>query len=129
EDPSVVQEIRYEGAKHLKDDELDALTGLRRGVPLNPVANKLAINAIKRKYQDQGRLFADVQLVEGGKEGDTRVVFRITEGRVVKVKDVKFTGNTFVSGERLRQQITTSRSLFGLGGDYNPAMVGFDPAH
>ena len=79
--PSIVQEIRYEGAKHLKDADLDALTGLRRGVPLNPIANKLAVNAILRKYHEQGRLFASVELVEGGKEGDTRVVFRITEER------------------------------------------------
>src|SRR5690349_19337033 len=38
--PNIVQEIRYEGAKHIKDEELDTLTGLRRGVPLNPAANK-----------------------------------------------------------------------------------------
>ena len=56
-------------------------------------------------------MWSSVQLVEGDKPGDTRVVFRITEGRVVKVTGVKFVGNTFVSGERLRTQITTSRSI------------------
>src|SRR5262245_28489997 len=124
--PSVIQEIRYEGAKHLKDDELDQITGLRRGVPLNPVANKLAAQAILRKLQDQGRMWSSVELVEGGKPGDARVVFRITEGRVVKVTGVTFTGNSFVSGERLRTQITTSRSFAGIGGDYNPAQTDFD---
>src|SRR5437660_1682906 len=59
--PNVVQEIRYEGAKHLKDDELNTITGLKRGVPLNPIANKLAVNAILRKYQEQGRLYASVE--------------------------------------------------------------------
>jgi outer membrane protein assembly complex protein YaeT len=127
--PNVVQEIRYEGAKHLKDDELDALTGLRRGTPLNPIANKMAIHAIERKYHEQGRLWAKVQLIEGDKDGDTRVVFRITEGRVVKVKSVQFVGNSFVTGERLRTQISTSRSFLGMGGDYNPAMVAFDESH
>jgi outer membrane protein insertion porin family len=126
--PNVVQEIRYEGAKHLKDDELDQITGLRRGVPLNPIANKLAQQAILRKLQDQGRMWSSVQLVEGDKAGDTRVVFRITEGRVVKVTGVKFVGNTFVSGERLRTQITTSRSVIGIGGDYNQAQTEFDRA-
>ncbi len=126
--PNLVQEIRYEGAKHLKDDELNKITGLKRGVPLNPVANKLAVNAIQRKYQEQGRLYASVELVEGGNPGDTRVVFRITEGRIVKVGRVSFEGNTFVSGERLRTQINTSRTLLGLGGDYNPQMIDFDVA-
>ena len=44
--PSVVQEIRYDGAKHLKDDELNTITGLKRGVPLNPIANKMAVSSI-----------------------------------------------------------------------------------
>jgi outer membrane protein assembly complex protein YaeT len=127
--PNVVQEIRYEGAKHLKDDELNTITGLKRGVPLNPIANKLAVNAILRKLHEQGRLYASVELVEGGNPGDTRVVFRITEGRIVKVGRVSFEGNSFVTGERLRTQIQTSRTLLGLGGDYNPAMIDFDVAH
>jgi outer membrane protein insertion porin family len=124
--PNIVQEIRYEGAKHIKDDELDSITGLRRGVPLNPIANRLAQQAILRKLQEQGRMWSSVELLEGDKQGDTRVVFRITEGHVVKVTKVSFVGNTFVSGERLRTQITTSRSLIGIGGDYNPAQTDFD---
>src|SRR5438270_4370664 len=111
--PSAIQEIRYEGAKHLKDDELNTLTGLRRGVPLNPEANRQARQAILRKYQEMGRIYADVQLVEGGAPGDGRVVFRITEGREVKVKSVQFVGNKFVSGERLREQTNSTRAFLG----------------
>lgn len=126
--PNLVQEIRYEGAKHLKDDELNTITGLKRGVPLNPIANKMAVNAIIRKYQDQGRLYASVELVEGGNPGDTRIVFRITEGRIVKVGKVSFEGNSFVSGERLRTQISTTRTMLGMGGDYTPMMIDMDIA-
>jgi outer membrane protein assembly complex protein YaeT len=126
--PNLVQEIRYEGAKHLKDDELDQITGLRRGVPLNPIANRIGQQAILHKLQEQGRLYSSVELVEGDKQGDIRVVFRITEGRVVKVTGVQFVGNTFVSGERLRTQTTISRSMIGIGGDYNPTQVEFDRA-
>jgi outer membrane protein assembly complex protein YaeT len=126
--PNLVQEIRYEGAKHLKDDELDQITGLRRGVPLNPIANRIGQQAILHKLQEQGRLYSSVEIVEGDKQGDTRVVFRITEGKIVKVTGVQFVGNTFVSGERLRTQTTVSRSLIGIGGDYNPQQVDFDRA-
>jgi outer membrane protein insertion porin family len=126
--PNVVQEIRYDGAKHLKDDELNTITGLKRGVPLNPIANKQAVNAILRKYHEQGRPYASVELAEGGNPGDSRVVFRITEGRIVKVGWVSFEGNTFVSGERLRTQIATSRTFFGMSGDYNPGSIEFDVA-
>lgn len=127
--PSVVAEIRFEGAKHIKDDELLTLTGLHRGVPLNPVANRLAIHAIERRYQEDGRIYAHVELVEGGKTGDTRVVFRITEGPEVKVTSVDFVGNTFVGAERLRTQTQTTRALLGsVGGKYNPDIINLDQA-
>ena len=38
--PSTIQEVVYQGAKHLKPDELETLTGLRKGSPLNPIAIK-----------------------------------------------------------------------------------------
>lgn len=129
--PSVVTEIRFEGAKHAKNDELLSLTGLQRGVPLNPVANKMAVHAIQRYYQEKGRMFAHVDLVEGGQAGDSKVVFRITEGPEVKVASVKFVGHTgeFASSSRLRTKIETSRAFLGaIGGTYNPALVEMDAA-
>src|SRR5262245_39548544 len=71
--PSLVQEVRYEGAKHLKQEELDGLSGVRRGTPLNPQANQQACLRILDKLHEQGRRFASVVLEEGGKVGDTRV--------------------------------------------------------
>jgi outer membrane protein assembly complex protein YaeT len=125
--PSVVTEIRFEGAKHVKDDELRSITGLHRGVPLSPIANKLAVNAIIRHYQDKGRLYAHVELIEGGNPGDTRVVFRIAEGPEVKVRGVRFSGNSFVSAERLRSQTQTSRAFLGaVGGTYHPGQIDVD---
>lgn len=127
--PSVVQDIVYQGAKHLKPDELESLTGLHKGVPLNPIAVQLAKQAILRKYQEKGRLQATVDILEGDKPGDTRIVFNIAEGPVVKVKDIDFVGQTFVSAGRLRTQINSSKAFLGmLGGDYNPLMADMDVA-
>jgi outer membrane protein assembly complex protein YaeT len=124
--PSVVQEIQYLGAKHLKPDELETLTGLHKGVPLNPIATQLARQAILRKYQEKGRLSASVEILAGDKAGDTRIVFEITEGPVVKVDTIDFVGNSFVSAGRLRTQVNSSRTFLGLGGDFNPLMADLD---
>ncbi|HEV3078975.1 MAG TPA: POTRA domain-containing protein, partial [Gemmataceae bacterium] len=124
--PSIIQEIIYDGAKHLKPDELESTTGLHKGAPLNPIANKIARQSLLRRYNEMGRIFAGVELVEGDKPGDTRVVFRITEGPVVKIKSISFVGNTFVSGARLRTQIDSSITILGIGGKYEPGMVGRD---
>jgi outer membrane protein insertion porin family len=123
-----IEDILYEGVKHgNKKEELNTLIGLRKGMPLNPIANQMACRTIERHYQEEGRPFATCELVEGGNDGDTRVVFRITEGPVVKVKDIAFTGNTFVSSARLATQITSSKEWFGLfGGKYNDLMAEMD---
>jgi outer membrane protein assembly complex protein YaeT len=124
---TTIQEIVYNGAKHLKPDELETLTGLRKGAPLNPIANRMAVNAIQRRYEEMGRLFAGVELVEGDKPGDARVVFNITEGPVVHVSSISFVGNTFVSGARLNTQIDSSREFLHLfGGRFDPITADHD---
>jgi outer membrane protein insertion porin family len=124
---TTIQEILYPGAKHLKPDELETLTGLRKGAPLNPIANKMAVNAIQRRYEEMGRLFAGVELAEGGKPGDTRVVFNITEGPVVHISGIDFVGNAFVSAARLRTQIDSSGQFLGLlGGRFDPITADHD---
>src|SRR5205823_4269460 len=125
--PSTIQEIVYNGAGHLKADELETITGLRKGAPLNPIANQMARNAILRRYAEMGRMFASVELVEGDKPGDSRVVFNITEGPVVRIRSIGFAGNTFVSGARLLTQINSSRQFLGLfGGQFNSIIADVD---
>src|SRR5262249_41473833 len=108
-------------------DELETATGLKKGVPLNPWAVQRARQAILDKYKEKGRLSAGVDIEEGTKAGDTRVVFSITEGPVVKVSRIEFVGNAFVTQARLRTQINSSRPFLGLiGGDFNPLMADVD---
>jgi outer membrane protein assembly complex protein YaeT len=128
--PSTIQEVVYQGAKHLKSDELESITGLRKGSPLNPIANQMARQAILRRYNEMGRMFSGVELLEGDRPGDTRVVFNITEGPVVKVAKIAFVGNTFVSGARLNTQIDSSHQFLGiLGGTFDPGKADRDVNH
>jgi outer membrane protein insertion porin family len=124
--PSFVQRVVYQGAKHLKDDELDQLTHIRRGMPCSPTQNKLGCQAIVARLNEDGRPFAQCELLSGDKQGDTEVVFNITEGPKVAVAAIEFVGNSFVSATLLRQHIHTMRKVFGLGGFYNGAMADGD---
>jgi outer membrane protein assembly complex protein YaeT len=122
-----IDDIVYIGGQHLKLDELKNITHLRKGDPLVPYLNQESCRNIVNELYKQGRPFATCELIEGGKPGDTRVVFNITEGPKVKVKSVDFVGQTFVSGEVLRQHIKTSREFLGLfGGTLNLFMVDYD---
>jgi outer membrane protein insertion porin family len=125
--PTVVQRVIYQGAKHIKDDELEQLTHVRPGLPCSPVHNKLGCQAIVNKLNEDGRPFAQCELLSGDKLGDTEVVFNITEGPKVAVGDIDFVGNTFVQGGVLRQHINSSRKFLHLfGGTYNPGMAAAD---
>ena len=114
----MVREIVYQGNAHMSPEDLDTLTGLHKDVPLNPVANQQACLAILNKYHETGRLAASVDLVEGGKIGDTRVVFNIAEGPKAKVKDISFTGVNFVSSAGCARQVHSSAAFLGIGGTY-----------
>ncbi|HVK16860.1 MAG TPA: outer membrane protein assembly factor BamA [Fimbriiglobus sp.] len=125
---SIVREVVFLGHQHLSEQELYDLTGVRRGGPLNPAMNQLAAQAVRNKLREDGRYYASVELVEGGNLSDSRVVMRITEGPVVRVKAVEFRGNTAASSGRLRTVILTSGALIPnvvtpLSQKFQPAMM------
>ncbi|HEY7427988.1 MAG TPA: outer membrane protein assembly factor BamA [Gemmataceae bacterium] len=127
--PNKVQKVTFLGAKHIKEEELRKETAIRPDTPLNPKLNEEGCQKILNKYEEQGRSFASCILVRGGQLGDTEVVYQITEGPKVKVSDIQFIGNTFVSGARLATQIHSSHAWFHLlGGNYNSKMAEADTA-
>jgi outer membrane protein assembly complex protein YaeT len=124
--PTSVEKVTYRGNHNLSNDDLEQITGIRKGAPLNPLANKVACRRIVGRYNEDGRPFASCDLLKGGEPGDTEVVFNIFEGPKVRVHDISFTGNTFVSGPVLAQRINSSRQFLGipgLGGTFNKAMA------
>jgi outer membrane protein assembly complex protein YaeT len=122
-----VEDIVYQGAKHLKPDDLKTLTGIRKGEPMVPWRNQQACRLILEKYYEQGRPLATVRLLEGANDSDNRVVFDISEGPKVKVADIDFTGNTFVSKAVLQTKLKSSKKILGLlGGKFSPILADLD---
>lgn len=123
----VVQDVQFLGAQHLSRTELQNLTGVRKGEPMNPEINRRGCLEIVRKLQDDGRYYASADLLEGGKPSDTRVVYQIVEGPKVKVAGVDFVGVEHANTGRLRTQLVTKRRFAGFfGGTFNPMTIEFD---
>ena len=123
---STIQDIQFQGAQH-GVSELKTLCGIRKGEPMNPLANELGRQAIQRKYQDDGRYYATVELIEGNKPSDTRVIYQIVEGPVVKVAGIDFRGADQASTARLRTQLVTKKKFLGLfGGKFTPVSLDLD---
>jgi outer membrane protein insertion porin family len=129
EPANLIEDVIIKHGRHLKPEDLDSLKMLRKGTPLNNTQLEIALKDIKDFYQDKGYYFVNVQLEEGGKPSDKRIVINITEGPIVRVRHTWFVGNaTLATQARLRTQIDTSRMFLGLpiGGVFRPALVNND---
>ena len=112
--PNTSREVRYEGGKALTAEEFERLTGVRQGGAVNPAQNKLACLRIVDCYRSRGYPFARCELREGGKAEDRRVVFAITEGPRVYVREIRFEGNHFVDSRTLKRQLDSRERVLGL---------------
>jgi outer membrane protein assembly factor BamA len=125
---AIVKEVVFKHAKHTDVKELQNMTRIRRGMPLDPTLNQLACYEIQDHLRNQGYYFANVTLEEGYDENHDRVVFNITEGKVVRVRSIHFVGqNELATEARLRTQIDTAKAFLGsFGGKFSPKLVDLD---
>jgi outer membrane protein assembly complex protein YaeT len=128
ETPSKIESIRYQGSYHIKDKELETITNLRRGQPMNPIINRRACQEIVRRLNEDGRPLATCELLGGDKPGDTEVIFNISDGPKVKIKDIEFRGNEhFLSSAVLRNRVDSSTAfLWMFGGKFNALIADHD---
>lgn len=122
----IVQRVEFRGNKKIKTKHLTAWTGLKAGSPFDPRANNEAVNRIEREYKDKGYYFSEVKLIKGGKPGDREVIFQITEGPKVQVKERTFEGNHFWSNGSLRKNLISKEAFLIFGGIYNPDTINAD---
>ncbi len=122
---SIVRDVIFKHANHVPEKELEQMVRIRKGTPLDPMRNRLACYEIQDYLKRKGRLFANVTLEEGFRATDTRVVFNVTEGPIVRVRSIQFTGNEkLANAARLKTQITSGSAWFKtFGGTYEPMKV------
>ncbi len=115
----VLRAVEFRGATKIRIKTLEENTGMKAGSRADHLKAMLAVNSIKRLYEEKGYEMAEVKLLEGGKPGDTRVIFQIFEGPKNHITDIDFVGNTIVSDAVLRTKISSRTAILGLGGRYH----------
>ncbi|MFY9253887.1 MAG: BamA/TamA family outer membrane protein [Fuerstiella sp.] len=100
----IVRRVQFRGvtsSRRLK--ELASWTGLKVGSPFDHIANREAVHRIEQEYKEKGYFFVKVELERGGQPTDREVIFRIHEGKVVRVqrRSVQFAGNNQQNGGQL----------------------------
>lgn len=106
-----INRINVEGNRRIKDEPLVALLSSKPRRVYSPTIAEQDAELIAQAYAQQGRLTATVtpSII---RRSDNRVdlVFEVTEGRVVEVERLSFTGNRAFSERRLRRVLQTKQA-------------------
>ena len=111
EKPRVTQ-VRFIGNRAITNRALNKEVAIKEGDPLDLYAVRLAQQRIEDLYQRKGFPQTEVTVVESDEESQGEITFLINEDQVREIVDVKFIGNTFVSGARLASFIKSKPGWF-----------------
>jgi len=120
EERPTVGDIEFEGNRRVRDgDVLDAIL-LTDGDIITLAKRRADEQAIRDLYLERG--YPDVEVssrVESSNRddgGEQTIVFEISEGQQVTVREINFSGNTFASDSALRGQMETkAQNIFNSG--------------
>jgi outer membrane protein insertion porin family len=127
----LVRSVSFAGNDEIGLERLQGVVTLKVPDIYNPFEVQKSIAAIKAEYVKDGyyaaEITADSQINE---QNEAVVTFRINEGQLVRIKDLRFEGNTvFSEKELLKAMDTEEKWLFSWltgRGNYNEALLDQD---
>ena len=118
ERPSVA-EVRFAGNRRVRSGDLLDAVLLKPGDLITLAKRRVDEEAIAALYRERG--FPDVRVssrVEtvADRPGASHVIYEVEEGQQVTVREIRFSGNNFVSASTLRGRMgTKAQSIFNSG--------------
>lgn len=110
EKPAVLA-VELEGNKRFEDKELFELTPVPN-TPLDAWEVNRGREDILQKYRQAGYYYATVTIDELALQSEGRVIYRITEGPRVRVRDIDFEGNRALGTRRLRALVQSQTYIW-----------------
>jgi outer membrane protein insertion porin family len=105
----MITEIRINGNKVLKRDEIEGVMTVRNRQTVNPEKLKADTEKIKTLYDSKGFYNAEIRYaVEKGSERDVYVVITIIENEKLFIRNIVFEGNRTFLTKELRNMMTTN---------------------
>jgi len=123
---NLARTVAFVGNRHFKDSALSRELGFQQGDYLDVFQVNAATARIAAKYREKGFAFAEVRLDESQLDRG-RVVYQITEGPRVRIKEVRFEGNRSLEAKELQKAIKTKpRSFLVFPVDFNQDTIDAD---
>lgn len=105
----MITEIRINGNKELKRDEIEGVMTVRSRQTANPERLKADMEKIKTLYDSKGFYNADIRYtIERVSERDVRVVISIVENEKLFIRSILFEGNRTFTSKELKNMMTTN---------------------
>jgi outer membrane protein insertion porin family len=109
----VINQVAFEGNKHVKDPVLTGVIESKARGPFSPVVVQSDVQRVKDAYRQAGYDAAQVSAATINlPNGRVNLVFHVVENGKTKIKAINFVGNKAFSDGTLRDQLTTTRSNF-----------------
>lgn len=124
-----VTSIDFVGNQAFKTGDLLREIDLEVGSPISVFLTRQGRQQIEQKYREAGYAYVSVELDDAILRDEHRVLFRISEGPRVQVREIRFEGNTAFGDIRLQSQIETATWIWLFRtGAYDPETVERDAA-
>jgi len=107
----VVRSVIFEGNRNWSAKTLGAKIHFRVGDYLDPVLAEVGRRSLLEFYHEKGCAFATVEL-DKDRLSQGHLVYKIDEGRRVKIKAVKFSGNSALKKSVLKRAVKTKKKKF-----------------
>jgi outer membrane protein insertion porin family len=117
-----VEDVRYEGNKHVDKDDLDKVISISSGSFVRPSMIGRDKEAIADTYKDKGyyRVAVQESLTTDTETRARVLLYVVTEGEKVSVKHVDFIGVQALDTQQLRKVMKTKQDSWFRGGDFKP---------
>lgn len=127
-----IDDVRFEGNKHVNDEDLEKETAVKQGAFVRPALLRSDQEAIEALYREKGYYRVSVKdEVKVERDKDTQrtrnvLVYQIDEGEKVSVKHIDFFGIRAVDADDIRDVMKTKEDRWFRGADFKPTVLDED---
>ncbi|NJL30667.1 MAG: BamA/TamA family outer membrane protein [Phycisphaerales bacterium] len=126
---AMISDVLSVGNKKISDQEILKLSGLRSGDPVDQFLIQRAINQIKEAYEKEGHFQAEISVDQEQLDESGLLLFRVREGGMARLRDIRFEGNSVFEDDQLQAQIKSRTYFFILRkGEVNREQLESDAA-
>lgn len=112
----LIREVDFVGNRGITDRQLQKNVGLAAGDPLDIHRIRMAKKKLEELYRSKGYSRTQVDILEGDKIDDAKVVFLIHEDQQQRIWKAEFEGNQIASDARLRNFIESKPGILKMIG-------------